>query len=176
VRGLVDKHPDFKFKVLNEYYTTEGLIADGKFYPRGGGNPEPLAHFDVKVTPGGAWGSFLQAVRSRKREELNADVEHGHYSSGLCHLANISYRLGEKVPFNRKTNALGDNREVAQTFENLRQNIQAVGVKLEETSYQLGRVLQFDPTRERFVGDGAKQANALLTRSYRKPYVVPNKV
>src|SRR4029079_2880892 len=22
VRGLVDKHPDFKFKVLNEYYTT----------------------------------------------------------------------------------------------------------------------------------------------------------
>src|SRR5881409_2840160 len=64
VRGLVDKHPDFKFKVLNEYYTTEGMITDGKFHPRNGGKPEPLARFDVKVTPGGAWGSFLTAVRS----------------------------------------------------------------------------------------------------------------
>ena len=176
VRGLVDKHPDFKFKVLNEYYTDEGMIADGKFYPRKGGNPEPLPKLEVKVTPGGAWGSFLHAVRSRKVKDLNADVEHGHYSSGLCHLANISYRLGEKVPFDRKSQALGDNREVAQAFENLRQNIQAVGVKLENTTYQLGRVLSFDPKRERFIGDGAKQANALLTRSYRKPFVVPSKV
>jgi predicted dehydrogenase len=176
VRGLVDKHPDYKFKVGNEYYTTEGMITDSKFYPRNGGSPEPLPHFDVKVTPGGAWGSFLHAVRSRKVEDLNADVAHGHYSSALCHLANISYRLGEKVPFNRKANTLGDNREVAQTFENLRQNIQAVGVKLEETNYQLGRVLRFDPKGERFVGDGSQKANALLTRHYRKPYVVPNQV
>src|SRR5437867_4454561 len=106
VRGLVDKHPDFKFKVLNEYYTTEGMIADGKFHPRNGATPEPLARFDVKVTPGGAWGSFLQAVRSRKVEDLNADVEHGHYSAALCHLANISYRLGEKVSFDHKFRAL----------------------------------------------------------------------
>jgi predicted dehydrogenase len=176
VRGLVDKHPNFKFKVLNEYYTTEGMIANGKFYPRNGGDPEPLAHFDVKVTPGGNWGSFLHAVRSRKVEDLNADVEHGHYSSALCHLANISYRLGEKVPFDRKAKALGDNREVVQTFENLRENIQAVGVKLEETTYQLGRVLTFDPKAERFSGDRAEQANAFLTRKYRKPFVVPSKV
>jgi hypothetical protein len=66
VRGLVDKHPDFKLKVLNEYYTTEGMITDRKFYPRNGSTPEPLAEFPVKVTPGGAWGSFLHAVRSAK--------------------------------------------------------------------------------------------------------------
>lgn len=176
VRGLVDKHPDFKFKVLNEYYTTEGMIADGKFYPRKGGSPEPLERFDVKVTPGGAWGSFLQAVRSRKVEDLNADVEHGHYSSALCHLANISYRLGQKVSFDQKAKALGDNREVVQTFENLRQNIQAVGVKLEDTTYQLGRVLSLDSKHERFLGEGAEDANALLSRNYRKPFVVPSKV
>jgi predicted dehydrogenase len=175
VRGLVDKHPDFKFKVLNEYYTTEGMITNGQFHSRNGAKPEPLERFDVKVTPGGAWGSFLQAVRTRKVEDLNADVAHGHYSSALCHLANISYRLGEKVPFDRKTSRLGDNREVVQTFENLRQNIQAVGVKLEETTYQLGRVLSLDPKHERFVGEGAKQANAFLTRNYRKPFVVPSR-
>ena len=176
VRGLVEKQKEFPLKVLNEYYTDQGMITDGKFHPRNGGKPEPLARFDIQVTPGGAWGSFLHAVRSRKVEDLNADVEHGHYSAALCHLANISYRLGTQAPFDRKAQSLGDNREVVQTFENLRENVRGVGVKLEETTYRLGRVLGFDPKRERFVGEGAKPANLLLTRNYRKPYVVPEKV
>src|SRR4030095_3070628 len=176
VRGLVDKHPDFKFKVLNEHYTTEGKIADRKFYPRDGGQPEPLAEFPVKVTPGGAWGSFLHAVRSRKAEDLNADVEQGHYSSSLCHLANISYRLGEQVSFNQKAKVLSENSEVAQTFENVRANLEAVGVNVATAKYQLGSILKFDPKRERLVGAGASKANVLLTRNYRKPYVVPGRV
>ena len=176
VRGLVDKRPDFKFKVRNEYYTTEGMIADGKFHPRNGGTPEPLGQFDVKVTPGGAWGSFLHAVRSRKVADLNADVEHGHYSSALCHLANISYRLGEKVSFDHKFRALGNTREVTQTFENMRANLEAVGVNLNETRYQLGRVLDFDPKSERFVGVGSDRANSFLTRDYRQPYTVPRQI
>jgi predicted dehydrogenase len=176
VRGLVEKHKEFPVKVFNEYYTDQGMITGGKFYPRNGGKPEPLAKFDARVTPGGAWGSFLHAVRSRKVEDLNADVEHGHYSSALCHLANISYRLGEKVPFNSKAKTLGDNKEVVQTFTNLQENLTGVGVKLEETAYQLGRVLSIDPKMEQFIGDGADKANAMLTRQYRKPYVVPEKV
>jgi predicted dehydrogenase len=173
LRGLVDKHPGFKLKVLNEYYTAEGMIADGKFHPRNGGTPEKLAQFDVKVTPGGAWGSFLHAVRSRRVEDLNADVEHGHYSSALCHLANISYRLGEKVSFDQKYRALSDTQEVAQSFESMRANLEAANVSLSQTKYQLGRVLEFDPVREHFVGTGSEQANPFLTRDYRAPYIVP---
>jgi predicted dehydrogenase len=41
-------------------------------------------------------------------------------------------------------------------------------------SYRLGRQLDFDPKTERFVGD--KQADAMLARKYRKPFVVPEKV
>jgi hypothetical protein len=41
-------------------------------------------------------------------------------------------------------------------------------------SYRLGRTLHFDPTKESFVGD--KEANAMLTRKYRAPFVVPDKV
>jgi predicted dehydrogenase len=180
VRGLVDKPKvedfPFKFKVGNEYYTTEGRIANGQFYPKKGGKPERLARFDVKVAPGGAFGSFINAVRSRKAEALNATVEHGHYSSALCHLPNISYRLGEKVPFNRKTKSLGDNREVVATFENLLENLKGTGVRLEEATYQLGRTLTVDPKTERFTGEGSAEANLLLTRKYRAPFVVPDKV
>jgi len=41
-------------------------------------------------------------------------------------------------------------------------------------SYRLNRQLQFDPKAGRFTGDD--QANAMLTRSYRAPFVVPEKV
>jgi predicted dehydrogenase len=188
VRGLVGKNKDWPQRVENEFYTTEGRIAHetvtegGKkvtrvmFRPKNGGAPEPVKLPETKVTPGGPFGSWLRAVRSRKVEDLNADVEIAHYSAALCHLPNISYRLGEKVPFDKKTGRLGDNREVVETFENLRQNLKAVGVKLEETEYTLGKVLTMDPKEERFTGEGAEKANALLTRTYRKPFVVPEKV
>ena len=41
--------------------------------------------------------NFIQAVRNRKEEHLDAHVYEGHVSSGLCHLANVSYRLGVKL-------------------------------------------------------------------------------
>jgi predicted dehydrogenase len=178
VRGLVDQPKDspFKFKVGNEFYTTEGMIADGQFHPKNGGKPEKLASFDAKVTDGGSWGSFLHTVRSRKVADCNADVEVGHLSCCLIHAANASYRLGERVPFNGKTRKLGDNGEVVQTFQNITENLTGVGVKLDETSYQLGRTLTLDARTERFVGDGADKANEFLTREYRKPFVVPEKL
>jgi predicted dehydrogenase len=41
-------------------------------------------------------------------------------------------------------------------------------------SYRMGRELHFNPEAEKFVND--KEADKLLTREYRKPYVVPEKV
>jgi predicted dehydrogenase len=178
VRGLVEKPADssFKLKVANEYYTTDGMIANGKFHPKAGGSPQNLDQFDVKVTPGGAFGSFLHAVRSRNVSDCNADVELGHHSCSLIHAANASYRLGEQVSFDAKSKKLGDDHEVVETFDNITRNLQGVGVMLEGASYQLGRMLTLDAQTERYIGDGAEQANEFLTRKYRAPFVVPAQV
>ncbi|HQG56479.1 MAG TPA: hypothetical protein PK496_05670 [Bacteroidales bacterium] len=41
-------------------------------------------------------------------------------------------------------------------------------------AYRTGRTLKFDPATEKFIGDD--EANKLLTRNYRAPYVVPENV
>ncbi|WP_406695567.1 Gfo/Idh/MocA family oxidoreductase [Singulisphaera sp. Ch08] len=41
-------------------------------------------------------------------------------------------------------------------------------------AYRVGRRLNFDPVAEKFIGDS--EADAMLTRNYRPPYVVPNEV
>lgn len=71
--------------------------------------------------------NWVDAMRSRKHEDLNADVEQGHLSTAVCHLAKISCKLGRSV--------------------------------------------HFDPQTERFVND--PEADKLLKREYRPPYVVP---
>lgn len=51
-------------------------------------------------------GNFLEAVKSRKKP--NADVEIGRLSTMLCHLGNVSYKLGRDVRFDPKTEKFGD--------------------------------------------------------------------
>ncbi|HYV32113.1 MAG TPA: hypothetical protein VEO53_13540 [Candidatus Binatia bacterium] len=70
----------------------------------------------------------------------------------------------------------GNTPKCFPDFENMRSNLEAVGVNLTNTKYQLGRVLKFDPKRERFVGFGARKADAFLSRNYRPPFVVPTAV
>jgi predicted dehydrogenase len=47
-------------------------------------------------------------------------------------------------------------------------------IHLANTSYRLGRSLEFDPHTQRFVGDD--EANAHLRRAYREPYVITGTV
>jgi hypothetical protein len=70
--------------------------------------------------------NFLEACRSRDHKKLTGDIEIGIVSAALCHLANVSYRVGRK--------------------------------------------LEWDAPRKKFVKD--PEADKLITREYRKPYVV----
>jgi predicted dehydrogenase len=79
---------------------------------------------------GDHYANFAAAVRSRRRQDLTAEIEEGALSCTLMHLANISYRVG--------------------------------------------RTLQWDAKTMTCVGD--EEANRLLTREYRAPFVVPHNV
>lgn len=76
------------------------------------------------------FANFIECMRSRKWQNLNAEIEQAYMSTALCHLGNISFRVG--------------------------------------------RLLEFAGDKERFVGDA--EADKLLGREYRAPFVVPKVV
>jgi predicted dehydrogenase len=72
---------------------------------------------DGSKGPSGPRGSethtlnFIEAVRSCKAGDLNADVEVAHYSATLCHMANIAMRVGRRLKFNpAKERFIGDKK------------------------------------------------------------------
>ncbi len=176
VRGL----PSKSYKgvgVGNTYHFEAGTVVGGKFYPRGKDKAEhlPELQVDLKRGPGKRhFDNFIAAVRSRRIEDLNADILEGHYSAALCHLANMSYRLGEQVAFNPRTKAFGDNKDAYEALERMEEYLRENKLNLEETKYQVGRKLSIDAQAESILGDA--EANKLLTRDYRKGFALPAKV
>jgi predicted dehydrogenase len=127
LRGLYTAEP-----MSWDFFGTKGHLhmnADGRFRITLGRNKQPEP--DVEYPPNiDHFQNFAEAVRARDPKLLHAEIEETALSTALCHLGNISYRVG--------------------------------------------RDLRFDPAKMQFVGDS--EANKLLTREYRKPYVVPERV
>ena len=175
VRGLPTQR-----KVTSSFETEQGTIEMGEkgpaFIPRGSSQGEPLADVEASVGPGdGHFVNFIEAVKSRGSSDLNAPILEGHYSAALCHLANISYRLGEQTAFDAQTKAFAGNPAASEAFEKMEEHLaKGNGVKLESTNYRLGRHLSFDGENERFANDA--EADKMLTRQYREPFVVPESV
>lgn len=53
--------------------------------------------------------NFIDCIKSR--ETPTSDIEIGHISSVLCHLGNVSYRLGRGINFNPDTQTCGTDQE-----------------------------------------------------------------
>jgi predicted dehydrogenase len=163
--------------VGNEFYLEAGVIRGGKFYPKGSDKAEDLVAVDVEMGPGGDdhFANFIEAVRSRKVEDLNADIAKAHLSAACCHLGNISYRLGEQVAGTTRPDVLDKHEEIGKSWETVMETVKGtLGLDLSKSTYRLGPMLKFDPEAEKFVG--SPKADMLLTRPYRKPFVVPENV
>jgi predicted dehydrogenase len=156
----------------------KGIVSNDQFYPKGSTKGEPLPKIDVKQNPGGGdpFGNWLAAIRSRKYQDLNADILQGHYSSALCHLANISYRLGKEAELGSNGKVFASSETANEALARMQEHLKDNAVKLDGLKYHVGPVLKFDAESEKFVGEQAAEANKLLTRNYRKPFVVPEQV
>lgn len=133
----------------------------------------------IKSYGGGGdhFGNFLAAVRSRKAEDLNADIEEGHLSSALCHLGNISYRLGDLLSKDaclERMKSIKTAENVTATMERFLSHLTDNKVNVAGDVVRTGNFLPFDAKSEKFVGND--EANAMLTRDYRAPFIVPQDV
>jgi len=168
-RGLKTEpfNPNFKGGWI--FFGTEGIISGESLFD--------LEGKLVRTFPGKTeshFANFLAAVRSRKVRELNADILEGHQSTALCHVGNISYRLGHPSSpgeIQQQLAKLKVHDDVQETFERTRKHLIENNVDLDKSKLTLGPLLRLDSDKERFLD--SSMANAFLTRDYRKPFVVP---
>ena len=59
--------------------------------------------------------NFLDCMRSRKWQDLIADVLEGHMSTSMMHLGNIAYRTGRKLTFDGQTEKFVNDKD-ANTY------------------------------------------------------------
>jgi hypothetical protein len=119
-------------------------------------------------------GNFINAVRSRNHAALAADIEEGHYSSALCHVGNISLRLGDPVTGDEAKAKFEGNQESLETFGRFAEHLAQNNVDLSKTRLTLGKFLTIDPQKETFTGEFASLANPMLSREYRKGFELPS--
>ena len=158
------------------FYGSEGYIVNPKYYSGGSRFDKDGNKIEDYKGEGEAvhHANFIKAVRSRKVEDLTADILEGHLSSALCHLGNISYLLGEKVSASearQQLSKLESQDDLQETFDRTAAHLEANGVKVDGIQMQFGQLLSLNPATETFVGNA--QADAMLTREYRAPFIVP---
>ncbi|MFH5805710.1 Gfo/Idh/MocA family oxidoreductase [Alienimonas sp. DA493] len=174
-RGLEIHGPDGR-KTGNRigvvFYGTEGTAIQHGYGSSSIMDPDGKLVRNIK---GGSdqdhYDNFLDAVRAGDASQLTADIEDGHLSSALCHLGNISYLLGEQTTLEEIAAAQRDATEretLADTVEHLKQN----GVTVASSPMRLGPQLSL--AGETFTGPRADEANSLLTREYRAPFLLPS--
>jgi predicted dehydrogenase len=157
-------------------YFAAGESGGGFIYDNTGRKMQPF----IGAGGGGHPANFIDAVRSRRPSDLNAPLEGGHVSSALCHLANISHRLGREDAPEAIKEAIASQDLPKEGFSRMLDHLASNGVDLGGTRIVKGPQLAFEPGREAFAStadyDVGYWANQLLRRTYRPPFVVPEKV
>ncbi len=186
VRGLPTK--DYKGAMVgNIFVGTDGYVvcpnyAGGIAYDKGGKEVTRFGWDEATKKFTGSdqhhFDNFVKAVRSRKVEDQNCDIAEGHLSASLCHLANISYRLGNELPID-KAAAVSDNKKVNEFAAAMVDHLKTNKVDVSETVGRFGPVLAIDAKTEtisNLEGEKKAKANAMLFRNYRKGFELTERV
>jgi predicted dehydrogenase len=171
-RGLKTEpfNPNFKSGWI--FKGTEGISADTSLFDLDG---KLVRTFSGKTES--HFANFLKAVRSRKISDLHADILETHQSTALCHIGNISWRMGQAASaeaIEKQLSHLKVHDDVRETFARTRRHLAENNVDVQKSRLTLGLLLRLDSDQEKFAGSAG--ADGFLTREYRKPFVVPDKV
>lgn len=131
---------------------------------------------EVKTWSGGGdhFQNFLDAVKSGKKEDLNADILEGHLSSALCHTGAISHKLGSTMTKEQVDSHVDGTKNSLwrDAWDRMAKHLDANQVDVSDPKLSVGPFLEMDAVKELFPGNEA--ANKLLTREYREGFVVPD--
>jgi predicted dehydrogenase len=149
------------YLVIPNYNEATAFDSDGKQIGKWSGSSNHFAN-------------LIEAIRMGDGSLLTAPILQGHLSSSLCHMANISYALGESQSPEQVREAIAGQEILSSSFERLATHLDKNGVDLAQFPPVLGAALDLDPSSERFLNSDA--ANLLRTREYRAPFIVSEKI
>jgi predicted dehydrogenase len=149
----------------------DGYISNNQAYDTRGRLLETFesTHEDDKV-------NFINAMKKNDPDYLYTDVEVGHLSAALVHMGNASYRIGKKSNPGEIQERVKGIQCLNDSFERFRNHLFANRIDWEKENVMLGPMLTFDAEAEQFTGEFSEEANQHITREYREPFVVPEKV
>jgi predicted dehydrogenase len=159
------------------------IECEGGYYAggRGGGSAHDLNGKVIQKFKGDGGKShaanFIDAIRSRKSEDLNGEIEKIHYSSAWCHLGNMSLQLGKPGDYEQAKAQLADFEPWQQVIDDTPAHLAANEVTLKAGDLRVGSLLEVDAANETLTGATATpEALALLKRQYRAGFEVPEMV
>ncbi len=117
--------------------------------------------------------NFVDAVKAHNRKLLNAEVQIGHQSTAWCNLADVALRAGKHYSHDKAVGVQKDFEPWGSLVGQVEQHLVRNKVDIKKSKFQLGPMLEFDANTQKFVGDGAENANRFLHREYRSKFEVP---
>ena len=125
----------------------------------------------------GHMDAYINGVREGNASLVRALLESSFYSSCMSHLANISVRTGAPTAPGDLTELVGENAAMQEVVERFTHQLDLLGVDCAQDTWHAGPRLTFDPQSEQFESaPKLEDANRLLKRDYRKPFVVRDTV
>lgn len=120
---------------------------------------------------GDPFANWIGALRSRRVADQHAGIEVGARTSGLVHLASISQRLGRKLVGDDLLAEVEAHALLRTTTERVLAHLDQNGVDRLTAELDLGPRLVLDQERGTFADNAG--ADALLSGTYREPFVLP---
>jgi predicted dehydrogenase len=130
------------------------------------GNDKKKIETFAKNTLGQHRANFVKAVKNRK--VVNGLVEECHYSSALCHLANVSYLVGAEKTNAALAESIKSDVNTKDSFARMIDHLKANEVNVDTTKTTVGPLLKIDGKTEMFTGSDSTIVKAANNSPLRK--------